>query len=230
MPSMRRILLGLFGAAFLAATAAACDSGDDTVQPLSRKDAGGDATTNIDGSAVDGAVNTSSYCYKLGGFPKVQGISAAVLKAVSADCRIGAYFTGLALTDQTHFTDCFAKQLGELLGCDGIVYAGSSDSLQATCRPLAEAHQAVNPQITDADFDAFVADVVAVMKQQGVSTTDLGTIGPLLNGTRPAVSQTNDTTLQQSTCDAGPIDAGDAGTDAGDAGADTGIADAADAG
>jgi hypothetical protein len=225
---MRRILLGLFGVALVAASA--CDAGDDTVEPLTKKDAGGDATAGSDGAATDGAVNTNTICFRLGGFAKVQAISSAVLKAVSTDCRIGAYFTGLALTDQTHFTDCFGKQMGELLGCDGVTYAGSSDSLQVACRTLAEARQAVDPQITDADFDAFVADVVAVMKQQGTAATDLGSIGPMLNGTRKDVSQTNDTTLAQSTCDAGPIDAGDAGDEGGDGGTDTGIADADDAG
>jgi hypothetical protein len=229
MRGMRRILLGVFGAALVVASA--CDSGDDTVQPLAKKDAGSSSSSG-DAASTDGAtVNTDTICYRLGGYTKVQAISAAVLKAVSADCRIGAYFTGLAVTDQTHFTDCFGRQLGELLGCDGITYAGSSDSLQVACRTLAEAHQAVDPQITDADFDAFVADAVAEMRRQGASTSDLGTIGPILNGTRHDVSQTNDTTLGQSTCDAGPTDAGsDAQDDAADVATDTGVADADDAG
>ncbi len=172
-------------------------------------------------------VNTNTVCYRLGGFNKVQAIAGAVLKAVSADCRIGAYFTGLALTEQTHFTDCFSRQIGELTGCDGVTYAGSKDSLQIACRTLGDAHKAVDPQITDADFDAFVADVVSVMRQQGMSTADLTATLPKLNATRGDVSQTNDTTLAQSTCDAGGGDGGDASQDGGaDTGSDTGVADA----
>ncbi len=228
---MRRILLGLFGGAIVLASA--CDAGDDTVQPLSKKDAGGDATTGGDAGGTEGGViNTNSTCFKIGGFSKVQAISSAVLKAASADCRIGAYFTGLALTEQTHFTDCFAKQLGEMLQCDGVTYAGSIDSLQVACRSLADAHQAINPQITAADFDAFVADVTSVMKQLGVSTADLGTIAPLLNGTRGPVQQSADNTLGQTTCDAGAVDDAEAGADGAtdsDSGSDTG-ADADDAG
>ena len=227
---MRRITLVLFGAALVVGSA--CDAGDDTVQPLSKKDAGSDATTVGDGATTDAPVSTDTICYRLGGFSKVQAISTAVLRSVSADCRIGAYFTGLALIDQTHFTDCFGKQVGELLGCDGITYAGSIDSLNVACRTLAEAHQAVDPQITDADFDAFVADVVAVVKKQGANATDLAAIGPMLAGTRKDVSQASDHTLAQSTCDAGATDAGTDAQDDGaaDTGADTGVADADDAG
>jgi hypothetical protein len=209
----------------------ACDSSDDSVQPLSKKDAG-----NVEGgggadSATDGQVNPNTICYRAGGFSKVQAMSLALYKAVSADCRIGAYFNQLALTDQTHFTECFAKQLGEMMGCDGVVYTGSIDSLQSPCRPLAEAHQAIDPQISTADFDVFVGDATNVLRQQGLGGQDLTNVVSLLNGTRGPVQQNADNAFAQSTCDGGPIEAGSDGGEGGsDAGSDTSVADADDAG
>lgn len=223
---MRQVFFGAIGAALVLLVSC---TGDDTVAPTPKKDAGGTDATTTDADTDGPTVNTGTLCYKYGGYSKVDGYALAITRAVAADCRISPYFTGLALTDQTHLHDCLARQLGEFLQCDGVTYAGSSDSLQQPCRTMAEAHQNLDTQITTADFTAFVADVVSALKQSGVSDTDVAKIVPSFNLTSSDVVQNQVNDLSQSACDGGPTDGGtdgEGGTDA----SDSGSADAADSG
>jgi hypothetical protein len=154
-------------------------------------------------------------------------MAKAILDATKADCKIGAFFTGLALTDEQHLQDCFAIQLGEFVGCDGKVYAGSKDMLGQPCLSMADGHQ--NLQIRSDDFDAFTTDVIAALKNKGMTPTDVSSVVPSFLSTKGDVVQSGDQGLTQSTCPGA-----DAGTDADagpiDSGKDTGIADAADSG
>jgi hypothetical protein len=148
----------------------------------------------------------------------------AVIAAASADCKIGAYFTVLDDTDRAHHRDCFRNQLAEMFQCGGAKYANSQDSNGQACVSLAEAHQNVDPQISQGDFDAFFIDATQALKTAGLSTEDLQKLGPILNSTQGDVVQNNDPTLGNSTCDAGPLEGGtEGGTDGG---TDGGIADA----
>jgi hypothetical protein len=206
---------------------ASCD-GDDTVAPNPGRGSGNDATVVDTGAGGDGSTtNPNALCNKYGGFATVQGYAKAIVDGAKADCKIGAYFTGLALTDEKHLEDCLAIQIGEIMQCDGKVYAGSKDGLGQDCRPMDEAHQQVDPQIRQADFDAFVIDVIAALKAKGMATGDIPTVSTAFNQTQGDVVQSNDPGNAQSTCPGA-----DAGQDTGldDAGQDTGIADANDAG
>jgi len=223
---VRPLLVGLGLAVLLLA---ACDAGDDTVAPTGKKDSGGggpDATIDGQGNAdVFVPTDPNSLCGKYGGYSKVETIVQGVVAAVAADCKIGAFFTALEDKDKAHRQDCLSKQFGEIMKCGGVVYAGSTDSLGTACRSMAEAHQDIDPQIRQADFDAFLIDVTTSLKAQGMATDDVAKIAPTLNSTSGDVVQSGDQDLSNSTCDGGPIlDAGP------EAAADTGIADAADGG
>jgi hypothetical protein len=200
--------------AVLAGALLACNASDDTVAPNPNRDAGNnDATT----TGSDGAVTpASSMCAKYGGFANVQGVAKGLLDKVKADCKIGAYFTGLALSEELHFTECFALQLGELMGCEGKVYAGSKDSRGQLCRSMAEAHQ-IDPRVRTSDLDAFVIDAVAVLQSKGLASADAATIGAALRTTKDVV-QSDEPGNAQSICPGA------------DAGQDAAIADADDAG
>jgi len=220
----RSLRLALVSPVLGAAVVVAC-AGDDTVAPNPGRDAGNDATVEAGGGGGDGPT-TTSLCTKYGGFTKVQAMSTAIFNAVKADCKISAYFTNLALTDEKHFQDCLANQIGEVMQCEGKVYGGSKDSLGNDCLPMDQAHQQINPGIHKDDFDAFILDMISAFKAKGVSTEDLGTIMPTFNAMQGDVQVTDDPGNAQSVC---PIP--DAGQDGGqDAGQDTGIADADDAG
>jgi hypothetical protein len=208
------------------ASAVPACTGDDTVAPNPGRDAGIDATVE-GGGGVD-APTTATLCTKYGGFANVQAISLALFDAVKADCKISAYFTNLALTDEKHFQDCLANQIGEVMQCDGKVYTGSKDTLGQDCLPMAEAHQQINPGIHKDDFDAFILDMITVLKAKGISSEDLGTITPTFNSMEGDIQQTDDPGYAQSTCPG--TDAGQDGGPDLDAGQDTGVADADDAG
>jgi hypothetical protein len=225
---MRRSVGLAVAALALGAFAVVACAGDDTVAPNPGRDAGNDATAE-GGGGGDGQT-TSSLCAKYGGFANVQAISKGIFDAVKADCKISAYFTNLALTDEKHFQDCLANQIGEIMQCDGKVYEGSKDTLGGDCLPMAQAHQQIDPGIHKEDFDAFLIDMIGVFKAKGVSSDDVGRIAPTFNSMQGDVQQTDDPGNAQSLCPG--ADAGqDTGTDAGkDAAQDTGTADADDAG
>jgi hypothetical protein len=232
---MRSSTVG-FSAAFVTLLFAACNVGDDTVAPNTAKDAGGgglDSTTS-DAPGSDSKVPTdpNSLCAKYGGFdPGVNKLVDDMLQGLKVDCQIGAFFTALSQADHLHLKNCLANQFGEIMGCGGVTYAGSVDAVGAPCRTMADAHQAVDPQIRQADFDAFYIDVTASLAADGVAAADITKIAPALKSVNGDVVQSNDPGLSNSTCDGGPVDGGGEGGEAGEAGpADTGVADAIDDG
>jgi hypothetical protein len=223
-----RCALGLIPFA-ACAVLVACD-GDDTVAPNQPRDSGTADVTVEGGSGGDGSTTTNTtLCAKYGGFANVTGLSTAIFDAVKADCRISAYFTGLALTDQKHLQDCMANQIGEALQCDGKLYEGSKDTLGGDCRSMAEAHQ-IDPGIRSDDFNAFMADVATVLTAKGLGQDGAAQISSAFLATHNEIVQTDQQGNAQSICPG--ADAGqDAGKDTGaDAAKDTGIADANDAG
>ena len=100
-------------------------------------------------AAVSGAV-----------YDKANAVNPGTLVGVIAgDCKINSFFTSLSAPALNHVGECLAIQVQELLGCDGVTYAGSVDSLGVACRDMETTHRGL--AISKGDFDALIADVVA---------------------------------------------------------------------
>ncbi|HMJ16220.1 MAG TPA: hypothetical protein VK524_32625, partial [Polyangiaceae bacterium] len=115
----------------------------------------------------------------------VQSAVNAAVSAVAGDCRINTFFTTLPETQLTHVVQCLTIQTQELFGCAGVSYLGSRDMAGVACRTMTEAHRDLN--ISDADFDAFIEDVVAGLTTAGVSSEDIGRAAPTLLGLKPTI-------------------------------------------
>jgi hypothetical protein len=226
---LRFFALGLGLGAFLLAS---CDAGDDTVAPNTNKDAGssgGDAT--VDGTvdvSTDSTTDPNSLCAKYGGYQGVANIAQAISNTAFSDCKIGHFFA-LDSTDEAHLVACMSRQLGEWMGCGGVTYAGSIDPQGLPCRTMTEAHKDINPQIRQADLDAYMIDVNAAFRAAGVTNDDLALILPKLNTVAGDTVQSADDGLSNSTCPGadGGLEGGEGGAEGGTEG---GIGDAADEG
>ena|GEM_PF-952469 len=107
-------------------------------------------------------------CDRIGGNAAVSGAiydkanavnPATLVGKFAADCKINSFFTALTAPALNHVGECLAIQVSELLGCDGVTYAGSMDSVGVPCRDMKTTHTGL--AISKGDFDALIADVVA---------------------------------------------------------------------
>jgi hypothetical protein len=213
---------------------AAC-SGDDTLparpNPNNSSSGGLDATVG-EGGDQDVTPVSPEACNRAGGFTAVQGITADILTAAKADCRISAEFTapesGIA-----HVQQCLEKQMGFFFGCTGITYDGTKDSAGKPCRGMQAAHQNLGLRI--ADFKAFIDDTNAVLKAHNVSDADRQVVLASMNGTQQSIVQKAGLGNANCSCanltlpDGGYCGIPDAGLDAGDGGLDGGGDAVADA-
>jgi hemoglobin len=94
---------------------------------------------------------------RLGGAPAVTAVVGSFLGTVAADPRINAFF---ATTDVARLQTQVVNQLGEATGGPQ-VYEGAS---------MADAHAGLN--ITVADFNAFVEDLVLTLDAAGVPAAE----------------------------------------------------------
>lgn len=225
------VLAGLV--VFMTALGYACAPEDENpADPRSRADSGAGG----EGGSGEGGDNVKPLgdpiCGKYGGTGTVGAIADNILIRVAADCRIAVPITRLNTEGSQHLNDCFRIQLQAAFQCPGIKYESgvSVDNNNRKCRTMQQAHQGLN--LRTADFNAFVEDVAAELKAQGVSDEDIRNIAPVFEGTRTGVVQQNTQPTQNTYCscpngeyngkscvvDAGPdaYDGGDAG-DGGDA-------------
>jgi hypothetical protein len=147
--------------------------------------AGNAGTAGTGGSEGDGGATT--LCDKYGGKAGVQGAVAAAVDRVAGDCRINTFFTTLEPAQLTHVVQCLTIQSQELFGCAGVTYLGSRDALNVPCRSMTEAHRELN--ISAADFDAFIEDVVAGLTTAGVSAADINAVAPTLLDMKPTITR-----------------------------------------
>lgn len=181
---------------------AACSAPSDVDLP---NDAA-DATTNevaTDASfPTDAGAPTITLCAKYGGYPAVEVVVDHAVAAVAADCRINAFFLTLSADKLTHVVECLKLQVGAAMGCDGLKYAGSSDTSGVACRSMTDAHKGLG--VTAADFSAFVETVEISLRHDGVTIPDLVPIDSFLNATQSLIVEQPETgTDDKSTCDAG---------------------------
>lgn len=217
----------------------ACTGGDDTVAGKTNPNnpqEGQDATT-ADGPAdlpdtllPPGAPLCTKYP---NGTALVAKITSDLVNSVGADCRISAHFVSPTL-GAAHLSQCLQTQIGAYFQCPGVTYDGSKDSAGKTCRSMADAHKNMN--LRTADFDAFIADLVAVFKANGISNDDISLVLPTFTGTKSSIVL-NQKGIGNSMCTCannigpdGKYCGTDAGTDASDGGDGGTIPDASDDG
>jgi len=219
----------------------ACSSSDDTVAgkvnpvgPGSDQDAttNGDANLEPDTLLPPGAPLCKKYP---NGTALVAKITSDLLSSVSADCRISAYFVA-PKSGAAHLSQCLESQIATFFQCPGATY--TTDQAGKACRTMNDAHRDMN--LRSADFDAFIANLIAVFKANGISNDDITAVLPVFTGTKVAiVPNPKGIGNSQCTCpnDIAPdggycgLDAGIDASDGGDAGdGATGITDASDAG
>jgi hypothetical protein len=169
------------------------------------RDSGVDATAMGDSpSAADGPA-ILLICQTYGGYGNVSQYAAHILTSVTADCRIGPYFTALDSMSSAHLSECFQKQLGVYFGCPGVAY--DKDSAGQQCRSMSDAHNNLN--LRKADFDAFIEDMVASLLADNVSKSDVQQlIYGTFNGFEAAIVQDNQKGNAMCGCPGGLYDGG----------------------
>lgn len=153
---------GVLLASFAALAATACgDDGED--EPM------------------DTGSTTQTLCDKYGGADNVSAVvNMFVVPEIAADCRVNTFFTSLPPAGLVHVSECLTIQVQELFGCEGISYAGATDSSGAVCRDMKSSHQGLG--ISKGDFDALIEDVVAALTKAGVEQADIEAAAPALLG------------------------------------------------
>lgn len=215
---MRRLILGL------CAVLGGC--GDDDEMAASGLD-GGALDASITPTQADAAVSSeldasldaaldasfdagSSLCSKYGGAAGVErAIKEYVVEELATDCTVGAHFTMLPADRLARFGDCLAFQAQELMGCPGVVYAGSRSPNGLPCRDMQAAHAGLG--LSSADFDAVLTDVVSGLTKAGVAREDIDMLAPGLLGLEASIVTSPATLPTQTTC-------GDAGAERPDGG------------
>jgi hypothetical protein len=194
-----------FSAALVFVTALGCSS------PAGDMDAtdGGDAATEVgpadtsfpsDGEA-ETTTTTTSLCAKYGGVDAVRILVGHAADALGADCRINPFFAALTPAQGQHLEDCLKTQIANALGCDGVKYAGSTDTAGVACRSMSDAHKGLG--VTTADFDAYVETVLSSLILDGIAAEDLVPISAFLNGTSAVIVENPSVNYSKYGCDGG---------------------------
>ncbi len=226
----------LAGLALGFAGLAACE-GDDTTPSKVPQGQGAGGGGGADATTGDGSANYDSsvplgapLCAKYGADIATK-VTASLMTKAGADCRISAHFATPS-QGTPHLQQCLQKQLGTFFQCDGATY--DKDNAGKNCRTMAQAHQNLN--LRNADFDAFIQDSIAAMRENGIADKDIQDVLPTFLGTKTAIVKVQlGIGNSQCTCQdlKGP-DGGycgtDAGIDAGEGGLDGGEGGATDGG
>lgn len=211
----------------------ACAPDDENPADPRNRDAGNGGGEAGGGEAGEGGGPIGGeICSAYGGAANVAAIADAILVRVAADCRISVPVTRLNTEASQHLNECFRIQLQGAFQCPGAKYESNvtTDSNNRKCRTMQQAHQGLN--LRTADFNAFVEDVAAELKVQGLTDEHIRNIAPVFEGTRTGVVQQNTQPTRNTycTCENGVYNGQPCTVDAGiiDAGNDADAADAAD--
>jgi hemoglobin len=135
----------------------------------------------------------------------IDGVVDQFVQRLASDCAINQFFTALPASGLTHVVDCLKIQVKELFGCPGVAYAGSKDSAGMTCRDMKSSH--VGLGISDADYDALIADLVAVLPEGVKNHPDFGAIATALTAPRSesgsirsAIVESDSTSVTKGSC------------------------------
>jgi hemoglobin len=150
--------------------------GDDTKETAEDSATSGSPTGNTEpttdtptggtGAAEDGPI-----CTNLGGQAGVEAVIGSFLGKVLADDKINAYFLRSDL-DAGKLSGCLSTQVGEAVGCAGIVYG---------CMDMKTVHAGMG--ISTQDFNDLAGDFVAAMDEvPALTKEDKDTVAGVLVG------------------------------------------------
>ncbi len=137
-------------------------------------------------------------------------IAADLITEVTVvDCRLRRYFADLPPVALVHLQDCLTAQIGQVMGCrhpngDPIKYPTMS-SAGRYCRDMKTSHMNLN--LSDGDFDAFIADFDKVLELNRLDDDEKMRVLGVLGATR------NDMVRLKDAGPTKPCDAPDADTD-----------------
>jgi len=146
------------------------------------------------GASSDAADGASTTLYeRLGNHAGIRSAVNAIVQAELGDPKIASFFfnqvaspvpAGHPTVDQLSecFTDLLASQAG---GTETYPTTVADEAGTFTCRDLATIHQPLG--ISGGTFDTFVMIAATELQTLGVASTDIATIGTVLEGTKPAV-------------------------------------------
>jgi hypothetical protein len=163
-------------------------------------------TTNTAGTtsmAAAGAGGEASTLYdRLGGNTGIKGAVDAIVAAEVGDPDIASYFSQSAdptySPSVTDIKECLVLQLGKVTG--GPEKYPDTVTSGFVCEDMVTAHADLG--INTGTFDKFVMIAAGVLTSAGVSDADVGTIGGVLNGTKPAIVTVSPDTDTERACTA----------------------------
>jgi hemoglobin len=167
--------------------------GDDTKETAEDSATSGSPTSdsNTDtptGDNPTGATEDSALCTDFGGQKGVEGVIGSFVGKVLANDSINAYFLSTDV-DGGHLVECLSTQVGEAVGCAGVVYG---------CMDMKTAHAGMG--ISTNDFNDLAGDFGKAMDEVKTLTADdktavLGVLGGMLD--MIVEDKTNDVTIYQ---------------------------------
>jgi hypothetical protein len=179
----------------------------------------GCSSSPSNGSTPDASAegSTSSLYTRLGGHAGIRSAVDAIVKAELGDPKIASFFfnqvaspvpAGHPTVDQ--LSECFTDLLGMAAGGTEVYPTTVTDEAGTfTCRNLAVIHQPLG--ISVGTFDTFIMIAATELQTLGVSSTDITTIGGVLEGTRTLVVSASVADAGETAygpTEAGPTDAG----------------------
>jgi hypothetical protein len=160
---------------------------------------GGSPGTTGSGGSGGGDGGPPTTCDRYGGYPTIQAVVNDFLGRLTTDCHVAPYFTALPPSSMAHFGDCLTKQLAVMTHCPGIRY--DVDSNGADCLDMKTSHHGLG--IRQADYDVFVADLLASLSSAGFSQADRDALKTPLDFYNTDIVTNSAPGLAKSICDAG---------------------------
>lgn len=140
---------------------------------------GDDTTSSPDLASSAKDMSAQSLYDKYGGAPTVVKVVDDAVAGLLADCTQAPYFAGVNTAAKvSKLKGCLVLQFTVLLGGPG-TYPGKNANGD-TCSDMKTIHTGLG--IPSAVFDQFVADLVGVLKKDGVTDADIATLAPTVLG------------------------------------------------
>jgi hypothetical protein len=159
------------------------------VDASTSEDAGADVEHPVEG----GDALPPPICEQFG--PNIaERIAVDLLAKVRSDCVLRRHFANVPPIAATHLQECLTAQIGQIMGCkhaDGTPFKYPTlDSNQRFCRDMKSSHASFN--LSDGDFDAFIAATDTVLDANGLDTADKMRVLSVLGATRNDIVRLKD--------------------------------------
>lgn len=117
-----------------------------------------------------------------------------ITQVTENDCTLRLHFVDLPPVARSHFQECLAAQIGQVMGCrhaDGEPFRYPTfDSNQKFCRDMKSSHKPLG--LSDGDFDAFLADMSLVLEANGLDEEKRKRVLTVFGATRNDIASFKD--------------------------------------